>query len=72
MTIGELAAELRRSVNGAAEGDRVLKTHLFGITRARELDGVSLKELVRLAKTPPSFHTEVRKGMRLADYVTLK
>ena len=72
MTIGELAAELRQDVNSAPEGDRVVRIHLFGIRRATELDGVSLKELVNRAGIPASYHTEVHKGKRLADYVILK
>lgn len=72
MTIAELASELRTSVNGAPVGERVVSIHLFGIRRARELQGVSLKELVQIAGIPASYHTEVYKGMRLAEYVTLK
>ena len=72
MTIGELAAELRRDVTSAPDGDRVVRIHLFGIRRAMELDGVSLKELVLRAGIPPSYHTEVHKGIRLAEHVSLK
>ena len=72
MTIGELATELRRDMNTVPDGDRVVRIHLFGIRRARELDGVCLKELVASAGIPHSYHTEVHKGMRLADYVSLK
>ena len=72
MTIGELAAELRRDVGTAPPGDRVVRIHLFGIKRARELSSVSLKDLVDLAGIPQSYHTEVHKGMRLADWVSLK
>ncbi len=72
MKINELAAELRRDVTTAPPGDRVVRIHLFGIRRASELDGVSLKELVQLAGIPDSYHTEVHKGMRLADWVTIK
>lgn len=72
MTIAELAAELRRSVNSAPVGERVVRIHLFGIRRSQELDGVPLKELVLLAGIPRSYHTEIHKGMRLAKYVTLK
>lgn len=72
MTIGELASELNRVVNQAPSGERVVNIHLFGIRRARELRGVPLKELVLLARIPQSYHTEVYKGMRLADHVTLK
>lgn len=72
MMIAALAAELRRDVNTAPHGDRVVRIHVFGIAHARELDGLPLKELVRLAGIPPSYHTEIHKGMRLADYVILK
>jgi hypothetical protein len=72
MTLAELAAELRSAVNQAPSGQRVINIHLFGIRRARELAGIPLKELVRLAGIPPSYHTEIYKGMRLADHVTLK
>jgi hypothetical protein len=72
MTIATLAAELRDAVNHAPEGGRVVHIHLFGIRHARELDGIALKDLVRLAGIPRSYHTEVHKGMRLAEYVKLK
>ncbi len=72
MTVGELASELRRSVTAAPPGDRVVRIHLFGIKRAAELDGVSLKELVEVAGIPSSYHTEIHKGMRLAAWVTVK
>jgi hypothetical protein len=72
MTIGELAAELRRDVATAPDGDRVVRIHLFGIRRARDLNGVPLKELVERAGIPSSYHVEVHKGMRLADHVVLR
>jgi 5-methylcytosine-specific restriction protein B len=72
MTIATLAAELRDAVNRAPDGERVVNIHLFGIRRAQDLDGISLKEIVRLAGIPSSYHTEIHKGMRLADYVILK
>jgi hypothetical protein len=71
-TIADLAKELRDAANGAPDGHRVFSIHLFGIRRARELDGVPLKNLIRMAGLPESYHTEVYKGMRLAEYVTLK
>lgn len=72
MTIAELAAELQSAVKQAPSGQRVINIHSFGIRRARELHGMPLKDLVRLAGIPPSYHTEIYKGMRLADHVTLK
>ncbi len=72
MTIAELASELREAVNEAPKGHRVVSIHLFGITHARDLEDVSLKELIELAGIPESYHTEVHKGIRLAEFVTLK
>ncbi len=72
MTIGELARELGNDVKTAPEGDRVVRIHLFGIRRARALAGISLKDLVARAGIPSSYHTEIHKGMRLADHVALK
>ena len=69
MTFTELATELHDAVLRAPEGDIVVSIHLFGIRRARELQGVSLKDLVKAARIPQSYHTEIHKGMRLAEYV---
>lgn len=72
MTIAELASDLRKAYNSAARGETVVSIHLFGITHAQALDGVSLKELVALAGIPESYHTEIHKGIRLAEFVTVK
>ena len=56
----------------APEGDIVVRIHLFGIRYAEELQGVDLRKLVDAAGIPKPYATEIRKGMRLADYVTLK
>ena len=69
VTFIELATELGDAVRRAPDGAIVVSIHLFGIRRARELQGVPLKELVKAARIPPSYHTEIHKGMRLAEYV---
>jgi hypothetical protein len=71
MTLSELAAELNEAVSKAPEGEIVVSIHLFGIRRAKDLDGVSLKDLVKAARIPQSYHTEIHKGMRLAEYVRI-
>jgi len=43
-----------------------------GIRRARDLDGVDLKALASAAGIPTTYATEIRKGMRLADWVEIK
>lgn len=72
MDISALAEILGDTVQRAPDGEVVVSIHLFGIRYASELKGHSLKELVRMAHIPASYHTEIHKGMRLAEYVTLK
>jgi 5-methylcytosine-specific restriction protein B len=56
----------------APEGSVVLRIHLFGIKYAEDLRGMSLALLVDEAKVPGPYATEIRKAMRLSEYVTLK
>jgi hypothetical protein len=67
-----LARALHDAWAQAPEGDVVVRVHLFGITHSEALEGVNLRELVAAAEIPKPYATEIRKGMRLADYVTLK
>jgi len=50
----------------------VVSIHLFGIKWAAELIHVSLPDLVSRANINAPYATEIRKGMNLAPYVTLK
>ena len=68
----DLVRDLREAREQAPEGDVVVRIHLFGIRHARALAGVNLRVLVQLAGVPKPYMTEIRKGMRLADYVTVK
>lgn len=68
----DLSRLLREAWQQAPEGDVVVRVHLFGIDHARDLDGVNLRDLVAAAGIPRPYATEVRKGMRLADYVIRK
>jgi len=72
MSPSELATALRETVRRAPEGEVVVSIHLFGIRHVGELQGVPLKALVREARIPRSYHTEIRKGMKLAEFVILK
>ena len=67
-----LSRLLHEAWSQAPEGDVVVRIHLFGIEHARELEGVNLKTLVESAGIPKPYATEIRKGMRLADYVRAK
>lgn len=68
----ELVEELRHSVENAPKGDRVVSIHLFGIRHAKVLNGMNLHDLAERAGIGRSFATELRKGVRLADHVTLR
>ena len=46
--------------------------HLFGIMYAREMESMSLADLVIHASIPKSYATEVNKGKNLVKYVEVK
>jgi 5-methylcytosine-specific restriction protein B len=72
MTNEQLAADLRIACGRAADGERTVTIHLFGINRADELKGRNLREIATLAGIPETYGTELSKGIRLAKYVQLK
>lgn len=72
MTTEELTRALRDAVLGAEEGNKVVAIHLFGIRYAEALNGRNLTDLVDRAGLGKSWVTEIRKGVRLAEFVTLK
>ncbi|PTW47797.1 HTH-like domain-containing protein [Rhodovulum kholense] len=72
MQVHELASILSKGYLSAAPGEAVLSIHLFGIRYAEELKGHSLPEILALADLPKSYGTEIRKGMRLAEYVEIR
>ena len=65
----DLADKLRNACRSAAKGDKVVTIHLFGIQNAALLDGMNVHDLAEEAGIGRSFGTELRKGVRLADYV---
>ena len=67
-----LAQSLRAAWEQAPRGDVVVRIHLFGIENAAALEGISLAGLVEEAGVPKPYATEIHKGMRLAEYVTLR
>jgi len=48
--------------------------HLFGIIYADEMRnaGITPAEVVKIARIPKSYQTEVNKGMNLSKYVEMK
>lgn len=72
VTIGELADQLRIAYEAAEEGKKVVAIHLFGIRYAGQLEGKSCNEVVVRAGIQESYATEIRKGMNLAQYVSVR
>ena len=69
----ERAAELLREMyDKASAGEKATSVHLFGIKYANEIGSMSPKELVVRADLPESYHTEIRKMIKLAKYVKLR
>lgn len=69
----ERAAELLRDMyDNAPAGEKATSIHLFGIKYADEIGSMSPKELVIRADLHESYHTEIRKMIKLAKYVKLR
>lgn len=72
MTITDLARILRNAhADGEGDMTKALNIHLYGIRYAHDLRGVRLAEVVKLAGIPPSYNTEIAKGIKLSAYVRL-
>ena len=67
----DLAEQLRAACDSASAGDRVVSIHLFGIEHAGVLKGMNLKDLAVRAGISETYGTELRKGVRLADFVQI-
>lgn len=67
----DLAEDLRRACAASAKGDKVVTIHLFGIRHAEGLKGANLQDLAERAGIGASFGTELRKGVRLAEFVRI-
>jgi len=68
----DLVQALHDAYAHAPTGDVAVRIHLFGIKHADRLDGVNLKALCGAADVRESWATEIHKGMRLAEYVTVR
>ncbi len=67
----EISDALKKACDSAAPGDRVVTIHLFGIEHAETLHGMNLKEIAVRAGISETYGTELRKGVRLAEYVKI-
>ena len=71
----ELARRLKAIRERAPHKEMTVRTHLFGIEYSNELQGYSmndLEKLMKLADTPVSMAIEMRKCIKLAEFVTVK
>ena len=74
MTFDELVTELQRTHSNAPGGEVHAQMILFGIMHADSLRGVKINDLVRNAHLTKknAYEPEIRSGMKLQRYVTLK
>lgn len=72
MTSSQISDEFKKRYRSAERGMTAVTVHLFGIEFAESLQGHSLKEICQNASVPQSYSTELRKGMRLAEFVKFK
>ena len=74
MNANELGAILRDMYQGADNGYAVVMIHLFGIKHAEQIrtSDATAKDIARAAGINDSYATEIQKGVRLAEFVTIK
>ena len=75
MTLDELAMRLELVREHAPHKELTTRTQIFAIEYAPELRHLSMRDLgylMTLAGVPQSMATEVRKCVKLADYVTVE
>ena len=74
MTVEEAAQILSSMYHAgktAARGRATTAIHLFGIKYANDLSQLPIGEILHRAGISHTYHTEVRKGVRLAEYVAV-
>lgn len=74
MTINELGSILREMYGTAKDGDLVVMIHLFGVKYSEQIEtcGGTAKDIAKAAGISDTYGTEIRKGVRLAQYVNVK
>ena len=71
MSPDELGQQLKQMYDRAPYGNKTEMIHLFGVLYAKEISHQTVA-VVAAAGIPPSYVTEVHKGIRLSKYVTVK
>ena len=72
MQIEEAGRILGEMYNSAPEGSKVVQVHLFGIKYGPQVTNISCTDLAAAAGLPSSYATEIRKGINLASFVSIK
>lgn len=72
MTVKEAGDILRRAYNDAPHGEKKTCLILFGIKYADSLLGLSLKDVVAEAGIGSTYYTEIRLGIKSAQYAQIK
>ncbi len=72
MTVEEAGDILRGAYNDAPQGEAVTSLFIFGIKYADDLVVLSLKDVVRKAGIRPTYYTEIRRGIKLAQYAQIR
>ena len=72
MTVSEAGAILRRAYNDAPHGEKKTALILFGIKYADSLLRLSLKDVVTEAGMRSTYYTEIRLGIKSAQYAQIK
>ncbi|MFT4743015.1 MAG: hypothetical protein ACI91Z_000989 [Yoonia sp.] len=72
MTEAQLIAKLKLAWHQAGEKKVALSIHLFGIDFAHQLKGHRIEDICIGAEVPKSYGTEIRKGIRLSEFVERK
>ena len=74
MTVEEAARILSKMYHAGktrGRGRATTAVHLFGIKYANDLSRLPIREILLQAEISYTYHTEVRKGVRLAEYVAV-
>jgi hypothetical protein len=72
VTTEQLISVLRNRYETADKREVALAIHLFGIEFCGHLDGQPVTLIAESGTGHKSYATEIRKGMKLAKFVTLK
>jgi len=71
MQVAHLGKLLEADLKRAAVGDRAVTIHLFGIRYAKDI-GSAANQVATAAGISEKYGTELRKGMKLANFVVPK